>query len=68
MRICPKLHSEGHSQGKFGICESGISDNSMVVSLEYDSSFVSFSEKTSFSMLTVLYENILAIIRSVNTT
>ena len=40
----------------------------MVVSLEYDSSFVSFSEKTSFSMLTVLYENILAIIRSVNTT
>ena len=24
MRICAKLHSEGHSQGKFGICESRI--------------------------------------------
>ena len=27
MRICSKLHSEGHSQGKFGICESSISVN-----------------------------------------
>ena len=26
MRICSKLHSEGHSQGKFGICESSITD------------------------------------------
>ena len=25
MRVCSKLQSEGHSQGKFGICESSIS-------------------------------------------
>ena len=27
MRICSKLHSEGHSQGKFGICESSIRED-----------------------------------------
>ena len=69
MRMCSKFHSEGHSQGKFGICESSIKlvyFNVIKLHAHLPISFDQDLEIVEINILTILFQNQFSILSTID--